>query len=85
MKTYKTAGKLPRLINCTDGQLSTQTQSSYFRCLFFFQIFLHQKINLLLLKILLWNYRVVLNIDCLIKEDYRLFVMNSSFQRLIDP
>ena len=28
METYNTAGRFPRLINCTDGQLSTQTQSS---------------------------------------------------------
>ena len=27
--TYKTAGRFPRLISCTDGQLSTETQSSY--------------------------------------------------------
>ncbi len=28
-ETYNTAGRFPRLINCTDGQLSTHTQSSY--------------------------------------------------------
>lgn len=28
-RTYRTAGRFPRLINCTDGQFSTETQSSY--------------------------------------------------------